>query len=54
MKETPSSDFLEFYSCLTSGNKLVSIEVSVCYHRHMLQQAGYKEVPYSLSQEHYL
>jgi hypothetical protein len=34
---------------ITMGNKLLSIQVSVCYHRHMLQQACYKEVPYSLS-----
>jgi hypothetical protein len=41
-------------SSITTGNKLVSKEVGVYYHGHMLQEAGYQEVPYSLSWEHYL
>jgi hypothetical protein len=36
------------------GNKLVSKEVSAFYRGHMLQQAGYQEVLYWSSQEHYL
>jgi hypothetical protein len=43
---------LPFLSLFYVGNKLVSIDVSVCYFRHMLQQNGYQTVPYCMSQKH--
>jgi hypothetical protein len=39
---------------VTAGNKLVSKDISVCYCRSMLQQAGYQKVLYSMSWEDYL
>jgi hypothetical protein len=50
--ETPSSIFSDSTLSVTASNKLVSKEVSACYRRHMLQQAGYQEGPYWLPQEH--
>jgi hypothetical protein len=34
--------------------KSVSKEVGACYRGYIIQQAGYQEVPYSLSRENYL
>jgi hypothetical protein len=52
-KETLSSVFPGSILSVTTGNKLVSKEVSTCYRGHILQQAEYQEVPYMFSQETY-
>jgi hypothetical protein len=45
-KETLAAAFPDSILSVTAGNNLVPKEVSVCYCGHMLQQAGYQEVPY--------
>jgi hypothetical protein len=44
---TPASAFPDSVLSITAGNKYIS----VCHRRHMLQQAGYQEHLYSLSQK---
>jgi hypothetical protein len=45
-ENTACSAFPDSVLSVTAGNRLVSKEINAYYLAHMLQQAGYQEVPY--------